>query len=517
MHTVGPEHRILPSVAQPNLCLWAAALLAVVLVPSAAFATTQAGVAAAISGQVMVTPEDQSAGRPAVSGMPINVLDTIRSGDASQMQVLLLDETVLTVGPNTEIQVDELVFDPNSLDKSKLTAKISKGAFGYVSGTIAANRPENVEIKVPVGTIGVRGTSIFGVEDPATGKTFIGLLGPGPRNDANLHPGGFTFTNDTGTTEVLRTGFGLFATPDQKPQVIAIPQNLLSIVLSNLHNQVANAGTGGTKGGNSGQGGNSGGQGGNACNLSGHSTATQQDNATVLNIINVTKGNTDPGGKPAQDKVLHDDRTSTPAPQSVVADTQSILANITRQVGANAIPVGLAVPLAIQLNWTSAGFTDFELHLTGPNLDGTRFHLDAEAVDQGRAPGIGNFGSAPFARIENDDENANGHQVAVINGFNSSGKYTVSAFADTGAQNDFNNPSNHVSVNLIKNGVMRRGAGGIASINPGSGTTIITVIAPQNQPGNVWTALDINPKSATAASVTVVNTVTHVNDPSQIR
>jgi len=426
------------------------------------------------------------------------------------MQVLLLDETVLTVGPNTEIQVDELVFDPNSLDKSKLTAKISKGAFGYVSGTIAANRPENVEIKVPVGTIGVRGTSIFGVEDPATGKTFIGLLGPGPRNDANLHPGGFTFTNDTGTTEVLRTGFGLFATTDQKPQVIPIPQNLLTIVLSNLHNQVANSGTGGTKGGNSGQGGqggNSGGQGGNAGNLSGHSTATQQDNATVLAIVNTTGGQIDSHkSNVTQDIVLQQapTLTSTPTPQSILAD-------ITRQVGANAIPVGLAVPLAIQLNWTTAGFTDFELHLTGPNPDGTRFHLDAEA-----AP-TGSFGSAPFARIENDDENANGHQVAVINGFNSSGKYTVSAFADTGAQNDFNNPSNHVSVNLVKNGVMTRGAGGIASINPGSGTTIVTVIAPQNQPGNVWTALDINPKSATAASVTVVNTVTHVNDPSQIR
>ena len=281
MHTDRSTYRVqLGSTAR---CLWlgTVAALAVSLAPAAAFAATQAGVAAAISGQITVTPDNQAAGRAAVSGMPINVLDTIRSGPASQMQVLLLDETVLTVGPDTEIQVDDMVFDPNAIDKSKLTARISKGAFGYVSGAIAANRPENVEIKVPVGTIGVRGTSIFGVEDPVTGKTFIGLLGPGPRNNGNLHPGGFTFTNDKGTTEVLRAGFGLYASADQPSEVIAIPQNMLNLVLGSLHNRIAIAGAGGATGGGK--------QAGNAGNLSGNSTAIQQQNGMALGTILFTK------------------------------------------------------------------------------------------------------------------------------------------------------------------------------------------------------------------------------------
>ncbi|HYM33230.1 MAG TPA: hypothetical protein VEU47_18165, partial [Candidatus Cybelea sp.] len=150
------------------------------------------------------------------------------------------DETVLTVGPNTDVRIDDMVYDPAAADKSKLAARISSGTFGYISGRIAELHPENVEITVPVGTIGVRGTSIFGLRDPATGKTFIGLLGPGPHNDANLRSGGFTLTNQFGTTEVLRSGFGVFASANEPPgPPTPIPPQFLSVLLNQLRSGVS--------------------------------------------------------------------------------------------------------------------------------------------------------------------------------------------------------------------------------------------------------------------------------------
>ena len=53
--------------------------------------------------------------------------DKLESADASRMQILLLDETVFTVGPNSQLVIDEFVYDPNT-DTGKLTANFDRTA-----------------------------------------------------------------------------------------------------------------------------------------------------------------------------------------------------------------------------------------------------------------------------------------------------------------------------------------------------------------------------------------------------
>jgi hypothetical protein len=244
-------------------------------------APTEAGVAAAVAGQVSLTAKDQDSKRAAVSGAPIFVLDKITTGDSSQLQVLLRDETTFMVGPNTEMEVDEMVFDPNAVASSKLTAEIAKGAFSYNSGKIGESKPENVTIKTPVGILGVRGTSLFGIEEPGTGKMFIGLLGPGRDNDGNLRNGGFTLTNAFGTTNVSRAGFGVSVAPGQAPgDPVRIPAQYLSLFLQQLRTEVggAHAGASPSAAGAS--------IASDAEALSGHTTATIQSNASNVGSIN---------------------------------------------------------------------------------------------------------------------------------------------------------------------------------------------------------------------------------------
>jgi hypothetical protein len=81
------------------------------------------------------------------------------------MGVTFKDETVMSFGPNTELVVDQYLFNP-AQGKLKLNAKLAKGSLNYVSGMIAKIQPEVVSVNTPVGTIGVRGTQfVVAVEE----------------------------------------------------------------------------------------------------------------------------------------------------------------------------------------------------------------------------------------------------------------------------------------------------------------------------------------------------------------
>ena len=81
--------------------------------------------------------------------------DRIRTSQGGSIQVRFLDDTLLTIGPNSEILLDKFVFD-GSKAKS-LSIEVVRGAMRFVSGT---SDHSAYEIKTPVATIGVRGTVV---------------------------------------------------------------------------------------------------------------------------------------------------------------------------------------------------------------------------------------------------------------------------------------------------------------------------------------------------------------------
>ncbi len=167
------------------------------------------GVVAAIQGKVEVmTPG--AAGRVVQSGEEIFIGDEVKTDALGHLQILLLDETVFTIGPNSAIIIDKFIYDPGT-HVGKMEASITKGVFRYVSGKIAANKPENVTIKLPTATIGVRGTIIAG-EASATGSMAM-LMGPGSKNETGATIGSFVMSGtgeNSGQQEhVNRTGFGV--------------------------------------------------------------------------------------------------------------------------------------------------------------------------------------------------------------------------------------------------------------------------------------------------------------------
>jgi len=86
--------------------------------------------------------------------------DTIRTGANSSVGIIFEDNTILSLGPNSEIVIDEYVFAP---EKGKMSMFVSflKGTASYLSGIIGRQSPESVKFQTPDATIGIRGTQFL--------------------------------------------------------------------------------------------------------------------------------------------------------------------------------------------------------------------------------------------------------------------------------------------------------------------------------------------------------------------
>ncbi len=222
------------------------------------------GVVAAAGGKVELTTPGQ-VGRIAQSGQAIFMGDEVKTDLQGHLQILLLDETVFTIGPNSTLIIDKFVYDPKS-HKGEIKASITKGVFRYVSGKIAAKNPDSVKVKLPTVSIGFRGTIVGGSVD-ASGQGIVALLGPGDNNDAGVQTGSFTATGTGGgPQEVNRTGFGVETGADGGvSNVFQLSDAQIGGLTQGLGGGQSggNQGGAGNQAGGSNQGGGQGGPGGN--------------------------------------------------------------------------------------------------------------------------------------------------------------------------------------------------------------------------------------------------------------
>ena len=89
-------------------------------------------------------------------GDPIFFGDTVSTDEGGKSQILFIDQTVMTVGSNTELIIDEFIFDPEKSD-GKLLSTIKSGSVKILTGKISEKNPENLVVETPAGTIGTRG------------------------------------------------------------------------------------------------------------------------------------------------------------------------------------------------------------------------------------------------------------------------------------------------------------------------------------------------------------------------
>lgn len=86
--------------------------------------------------------------------------DRVVTGADGGVGIVLADDSMLSAGPSSELQITRMQFDPTTQD-GNILLQIARGAMHYVSGLIAKRTPEQVRIETPTVVMGVRGTEII--------------------------------------------------------------------------------------------------------------------------------------------------------------------------------------------------------------------------------------------------------------------------------------------------------------------------------------------------------------------
>ena len=122
-----------------------------------AFAAERVGQILRIKGSCEVESEGQR--RPLQTASPVHLLDVVKTGANARLVVELDDGTVLTLGENAELKIDEFVFNkPGIADRLKLFAG---GAFRFTTGRLVKTDDSIIEIRTRVPALGLRGTDFW--------------------------------------------------------------------------------------------------------------------------------------------------------------------------------------------------------------------------------------------------------------------------------------------------------------------------------------------------------------------
>jgi hypothetical protein len=90
-------------------------------------------------------------------GLEIYQNDMLRTGPDGSLGVVFQDDTLLSMGPDSVLVIDEFVFAPKQ-SKFSIVIRMLKGTAAYLSGLISKLAPEAAHFKTPTASIGIRGT-----------------------------------------------------------------------------------------------------------------------------------------------------------------------------------------------------------------------------------------------------------------------------------------------------------------------------------------------------------------------
>ena len=133
----------------------AIALAAALLAQPAIAAENPAGIIKNSKGSASIEREGKKL--PAPAGSAVLGSDRIVTGADGSVGIMLLDDTLLSVGPNSTISLDKFAFDPATNDGA-LSASVKRGTMAVISGKLAKKTPGTVQFSTPSAILGVRGT-----------------------------------------------------------------------------------------------------------------------------------------------------------------------------------------------------------------------------------------------------------------------------------------------------------------------------------------------------------------------
>jgi hypothetical protein len=97
---------------------------------------------------------------PAHVGTHLQATDIVVTGADGSAGITFIDNSLLSVGPNSVLQIERYAFN-STTHEGVFETTLSRGTLSMVSGKIAKQSPEAVKVKTPSSILGVRGTEFL--------------------------------------------------------------------------------------------------------------------------------------------------------------------------------------------------------------------------------------------------------------------------------------------------------------------------------------------------------------------
>lgn len=90
-------------------------------------------------------------------GLKLDVADRIKTHDNTKVQIIFNDETIISLGKNSDFSIHEFLFDGDKEPVAKFG--MLRGAIRVITGKIAKIAPQKFSVSTKTATIGIRGTN----------------------------------------------------------------------------------------------------------------------------------------------------------------------------------------------------------------------------------------------------------------------------------------------------------------------------------------------------------------------
>jgi hypothetical protein len=268
------------------------------------FLFASVGQITALKGEIKITRDSKTI--LAKLGEKLEKSDVINSSKASKAQITLDDNTIITIGQNSTLNIFDYAFDETQPKEAKANLGFMRGSFKSITGKIGKINKERFKLKTKSASIGIRGTTIIGnqrmiaVTDGAISVTSNGV------------------TVNVGKQEFTQTPQGAAPTP---------PEPLTPETLNTLDDS---GNTGGGDNGNGGEAGNGDDEGDSSGN--GGEITTPTVPTEVTDVADDTTNDTNNEGVKSgiDNKVSNNDKTKSFSGKQLLSDEgYSKEANIT--------------------------------------------------------------------------------------------------------------------------------------------------------------------------------------------
>lgn len=187
---------------------------------------------AQVAGSVLVAVGETTALRKGqeirlTAGAPIETGDTLRVGEASNMQVRFTDEAIVALRPNTIFQVEDYAF-ANKAESDKSIFALIKGGIRTITGLIGRHSRNNYAVKSETSTIGIRGThyTLVSCRDDYVCRDVTGAAAPNGTY-GGVTDGRIAATNQAGEREFGKDEYFYVASATELPMPLMAPPSFL--------------------------------------------------------------------------------------------------------------------------------------------------------------------------------------------------------------------------------------------------------------------------------------------------